>query len=512
MNVLSAVACFYACFFCVLSSFGGHAAPTTINFNFAGMIPSPSCGPGPSCPEPDPLSAFAQSLSPQARVLFPPSQVYQQILSQFETTALHGREFPALIVRAAEEEDVVKAVNFARENGLTFAVKGGAHGYEGIAVPPFGLLLDLSLMKHIEFDSSTNHLRFQAGIICGDLDAFTETYNRAAVCGNCYTVGSGFLAHGGYGALSRRHGLAIDNIVSIDLVTYEGAVVTASDTENQDLFWAVRGALPNFGVAVSFVVRTHDVSTFYGGAAAFLGDSFTQVAQWVRDRQGDLDFHTRLTVVHAPVPGGRLVSAEVALWGEDRTEQEKADFFASFLSIPGLLSHNVGNATYFDNQAANAPLIDAALPLHTGFPIAGSNELGTDEFFETFYEHFLNIPNSLVPSAVNLWGGAIADVPRNATAFWGRGMVWDWFMTAMYVDPVTDVAALKSITDAAAAALHAVEGATADVYTNWLSKAEEGVAERVYGENLQRLRELKREWDPNNFFSHNFNVLPMESW
>ncbi|KAL6063043.1 6-hydroxy-D-nicotine oxidase [Balamuthia mandrillaris] len=488
----------------VVLAFALAVGGTEINFNFAGLIPAQECPPAEPC-ETNPLVEFTESLSAGAKVHTPPTPTFQQILSSYFTSALDGSSFPALIVQPAEVSDVVKAVNFARERGLNFGVKSGGHGHNGMGIPPFGLLLDLSLMRAVEVDEEENTIRFQGGAICGDLDAATQPYNRAAVCGNCYSIGAGFIAHGGYGALSRLHGLAIDNLVSVDLVTAAGQVVTASESENEDLFWAVRGALPNFGVAVSFVVRTHDVSTYYGGVARFGISSAMPIVEWLTSQSNNPNLHARVSAT----PPAQTFAMEVALWG-DGTVEEKAAFFTPLLEIEGLLSSTVGTPTYFQQQLASKPNLDAAPRRQKGFTIAGNNQRDSAEFYSTYIEHYLTIPFSTGASAMNFWGGAIAEVPRNATAFWGRGLEVDWFMTALFVNPVTDVATLKAGLGEAAAALSNVEGALPDVNGNWLSTTQEGIVERMYGDNLERLRELKAVWDPNNFFKANYNILPAE--
>jgi FAD/FMN-containing dehydrogenase len=235
---------------------------------------------------------------------------------------------------------------------------------------------------------------YQAGAHCGDLDAATQSQNRAVVCGSCYSLGAGFLSHGGFGALSRLHGLAIDSLISVDLVTADGTLVTANATSNSDLFWAVRGALPNFGVAVAFTVQTFDVSTYYGGVVRFLASSLPQVGEWVRNHADDPNLHARTILgFSAPVAGGRLLTLEIAVWG-DRSREEKAEYLSGLLGLPGFLSSVLGTRTYFDQQISTKPTIDATRPGMKGFSRAGSNELGSDEFFTTYYQQFLTISSS----------------------------------------------------------------------------------------------------------------------
>jgi hypothetical protein len=232
-------------------------------------------------------------------------------------------------------------------------------------------------------------VRFGAGAVCGDIDSATRSQNRAVVCGSCYSTGAGFFGHGGFGALSRLHGLAIDTIVSVDLVTANGQMVTASATQNTELFWGIRGALPNFGVAVSFVLRSFDVSTYYGGIARFQGASFPAVAAWLRGRAANPNIHARL-LLGINAAGNRILTIEVALWGSDLTNSEKATYLSSLLGVAGLIDSNLGVRTYFDQQISTKATIDNTRPGAKGFARAGSNEQGTDEFFNAYYQMYLS--------------------------------------------------------------------------------------------------------------------------
>jgi hypothetical protein len=195
----------------------------------------------------------------------------------------------------------------------------------------------------------------------------------------------------------------------VDLVTADGRLVTASATSNPDLFWAVRGALPNFGVAVSFTVRTFDVSTYYGGVVRFLASSLPQVGEWVRNHSDEPNLHARTILgFSSAVAGGRLLTLEIALWG-DRTREEKAEYLSGLLALPGFVSSVLGTRTYFDQQISTKPTIDATRPGMKGFSRAGSNELGSDEFFNTFYQQFLTIPSSAYSS------GACRTSPNTVT-------------------------------------------------------------------------------------------------
>ena len=167
---------------------------------------------------------------------------------------------PALIVQPTGAADVVDAVNFAREHDLLLSIKGGAHNVAGNAVNDGGLVIDLSRMRGIRVDPSQKTVRAEGGVTWGDLDRETQLFGLAVPGGVVSTTGiAGLTLHGGAGHLRRKHGLSIDNLLSVDIVTADGELRYASADENDDLFWAVRGAGSNFGVVTSFEFQGHDV-------------------------------------------------------------------------------------------------------------------------------------------------------------------------------------------------------------------------------------------------------------
>src|SRR5436190_8581540 len=177
---------------------------------------------------------------------------------------------PALIVQCSGAADVVDSVNFARDHGLLLSVKGGGHNVAGNAVNDGGLVIDLSRMRGVHVDPSTRRVRAQGGATWGDTDRETQLFGLAVPGGVVSTTGiAGLTLHGGMGHLRRKHGLSIDNLLSVDIVTADGELRRASATENEDLFWAVRGAGSNFGVVTSFEFQAHPVGPMVMVGAVF---------------------------------------------------------------------------------------------------------------------------------------------------------------------------------------------------------------------------------------------------
>ena len=177
---------------------------------------------------------------------------------------------PALIVQCTGAADVVDAVNFAREQNLILSIKAGGHNVAGNAVNDGGLVIDLSQMRGVRVDASTKTVRAEGGATWGEIDRETQLFGLAVPGGVVSTTGiAGLTLHGGVGHLRRKHGLSIDNLISVDIVTADGQLRTASATENEDLFWAVRGAGSNFGVVTSFEFRAHPVGPMVMVGAVF---------------------------------------------------------------------------------------------------------------------------------------------------------------------------------------------------------------------------------------------------
>ncbi len=191
---------------------------------------------------------------------------------------------PRLIVRCADVADIIAAVNFARDNNLLLAVRGGGHNAAGLGVCDGGLVVDLSRMKGIHVAPTARTVRAESGCTWGDVDHATHAFGLAVPSGVVSTTGVGGLTlGGGLGHLTRRYGLTIDNLLAADMVLADGRFVTVSAQENADLFWAIRGGGGNFGVVTSFLFKTHPVHTNYAGPMLWELKQATEVMQWYRE-------------------------------------------------------------------------------------------------------------------------------------------------------------------------------------------------------------------------------------
>src|SRR5215210_3346836 len=214
---------------------------------------------------------------------------------------------PALIARCADVADVIVSVNFARENGLLLAVRGGGHNGAGLGICDEGLVIDLSQMKGVRVDPEKRTARVGGGCVWGEVDHATHAFGLATPSGIVSTTGVGGLTlGGGLGHLTRKCGLTIDNLLEVDVVLADGSFVTASADKYEDLFWAVRGGGGNFGVVTSFVFRLHPISTIIGGPTLWPLEQAPEVMRWYRDFIGNAPEDLNGFFAFLTVPPARL--------------------------------------------------------------------------------------------------------------------------------------------------------------------------------------------------------------
>ena len=419
---------------------------------------------------------------------------------------------PAAIVRAQGAVDVVAAVDHARETGTELAVRGGGHSSPGFSASEGGIVLDLSRMKGIWVDPAARVARAQAGALWGDLDRETQAYGLAVPGGQISHTGiAGLTLGGGIGWLSRKHGLTIDNLLSVDLVTADGRLVTASDSEHPDLFWGVRGGSGNFGVVVSFEYRLHPVGPLVlGGPLVYRLEDAAAVIRNARDvlatALDDVSVWLVITHVppHPPFPAER--------WGEPALVV--APFSADLERGPALLEP----LTRFGQPLASlhGPLPYTALQAALDDVDPHGNrywERGdylaalTDEAIEALVEGGRSMTSPLDEILFFPLGGAIARVPDEATAFGDRTAPWAVWVVGQWTDPAEDDVH-RDWTRAASASL--APWTTGGVYVNAIGEPEAARSVAAYGgaAKLERLRALKREWDPGNLFRLNHNIAP----
>ena len=420
---------------------------------------------------------------------------------------------PALIARCSGVADVVDAVNFARVQGLLLSVRGGAHNVAGNAVNDDGLVIDLSAMRAIYVDPAARTVRAQGGATWGDVDRETQLHGLATTGGVVSTTGVGGLTLlGGVGHLNRKHGLSIDNLLSVEIVTADGQVRHASETENADLFWAIRGAGPNFGVVTSFEFRLYPIGPVVALCAPFyaLEDAPAVLRAW------------REFMNTAP--------DEISSWAIFWSIPAEEHFPPELHNRPVVILANVFAGSVDEGLAATQPLRELATPLIdlTGpmpytilqqsfdpfFPVGQLyywksmylDEL-SDEAIDILAARAAARPSNLSDLFVLRLGGAVSRIGETDTAFGRRDAPYLVSAESTWTDQGDNERQIAWARETLAALQAYSHGG---LYLNFAGFGEEKEAllRSAYGPNYDRLAALKRQYDPNNLFRMNLNIKP----
>jgi FAD/FMN-containing dehydrogenase len=420
---------------------------------------------------------------------------------------------PAAIARVQGAVDVVAVVDFARETRAELAVRGGGHSSAGYSTLDDGIVLDLSRMRGVRVDPQRKVAFAQAGALWGDVDRETQAYGLAVPGGQISHTGiAGLTLGGGIGWLSRRHGLTIDNLVSVDLVTADGRLVTASADEHPDLFWALRGGSGNFGVVVSFEYRLHDLGPLVlGGPLLYTLDDAAAVLRNAREFFADAPDEVSLWLVLTHVPPAPPFPEE--RWGTPVlavvpfcTDLERGPALLEPLTSFGSPIANLhGPIPYAALQSA----LDDVDPHGHRYWERGDYLAGlSDGLIDALVAGGRATSSPLTEVLLFPMGGAIARVPADATAFGDRSAPWAVWIASQWTDPAEDEAH-RDWTRAFAATLE--PWTTGAVYVNAIGgDVTEARKVAAFGgrEKLERLREVKRRWDPDNLFHRNHNIAP----
>ncbi|HET8750906.1 MAG TPA: FAD-binding oxidoreductase [Gaiellaceae bacterium] len=420
---------------------------------------------------------------------------------------------PALIVQCSGAADVVDAVNFAREQGLTLSIKAGGHNVAGNAVNDGGIVIDLSQMRGVTVDPAALTVRVQGGATWGDCDRETQLFGLAVPGGVVSTTGvAGLTLHGGVGHLRRKHGLSIDSLLSVDIVTADGQFRRASATENEDLFWAVRGAGSNFGVVTSFEFQAHPV-----GPMVFVGAIFYPIEDAPRILPAWRDF-----MAAAPEELSSLaICWSIPPFPPFPPELHGTPIVAVAAAYCGPVDE--GERIVQPLRELGQPVVDASGPwpwlgLQSGFDaIFGKGELrywksrALAELSEEAIGEILDFagrrPSPLTDIVIWHHGGAMSRLAETETAYGGRDAQFLVTAEANWTDPAQNDDAIAW----ARAVWDAMERfSTGGVYLNFpgFGEEKEALARAGYGVNYERLAALKAKYDPANLFRMNINIAP----
>ncbi|MFC4543090.1 FAD-binding oxidoreductase [Halosolutus amylolyticus] len=415
---------------------------------------------------------------------------------------------PGLIARCTDVADVIEAVTAAREHDLEIAIRSGGHNGPGLALVDDGLVVDLSEMTGIQVDPDAQTVRVEAGCTWGDVDHATHAFGLATVSGVVSTTGVGGLTlGGGHGYLSRKYGLTIDNLLSADVVLADGRLVHASEDENPDLFWALRGGGGNFGVVTSFEFQLHPVETVVAGPLFWPIEDLEETMRWYREWLPEAPEDTYAAYVVAEVPGdpfpeeihGEKVCGLV--WCHLGTEAESEAAIQSARDVADPLFEHVESMPYPTLQG----LFDDLYP-------PGDQWYWKGDFFEDLsdeaiaeHERFAEVPTP--QSGMHLYpiDGAVHDVDANETAWSYRDVTWSMVIFGVDRDPdKRDLLTEWTREYWEAVHPHSVGAA----YVNFMMEEGDDRIRATYGDNYDRLREVKARYDPHNVFHVNQNVEP----
>ncbi len=421
---------------------------------------------------------------------------------------------PALIARCLGAADVIAAVGYARDNGLPLAVRGGGHSCRGHGTCDDGVVIDLSPMKGIRVDPAARTARAEAGATWGDFDRETQAFGLAVTGGRFSSTGiAGLTLGSGSGWLERKCGLTADNLISADVVTADGRLITASETENADLFWGLRGGSGNFGVVTSFEYRLHEIGPIiYGGLLMSLPDRAAPLLRQFRETMADAPDDLGAALAFLSVPPEPFIPAEmhfapavgmVICWTGDLAEGERV--IAPLREAAQPVMDMVQPMPY----AALQSMLDAGGPHGTRAYMKAEflDEL-SDEAIEKLIRHGMNRAGPMVQLLLEPLGGAIARVGEDDTALGRRDVPWCYHALSMWMDP-DPAAADAHVAWARALADDIAPHTTTGVYLNYTSDEGEERVRASYGaERYARLEALKDEYDPANLFRLNQNIMP----
>ncbi len=412
---------------------------------------------------------------------------------------------PAIIARCAGTADVIACVRFAREHDLLLSVRGGGHSVAGKSVCEDGLMIDLSAMKGIRVDPGRRTVRAQAGLTLGEFDRETQAFGLATTLGTVSKTGiSGLTLGAGWGHLHAKYGLALDNLISLDVVTADGRLLTTTASENQDLFWGLRGSGGNLGIVTSLQYRLHPVGPVLGGAVCHPTNKAKELLHFFRDWADQIPDELAIQCASLSLPGAGRVFAIAACYHGDLSQGEKvlqplrsfgkpvADLFApiSYVQMQSLFDpfFPPGRLTYVKSNFVHS-LSDEAIAT-----------------FATFVGQSPS-PHSFAP-ALEHWHGAATRVGVADTAFPHRKHAFNFMVWSNWELPSESAENIQWTRNCWTAMKPFL---ISSAYGNYVSDEGEAIAREAYGPNYDRLVTLKNKYDPSNLFRMNHNIKPRQA-
>jgi FAD/FMN-containing dehydrogenase len=454
----------------------------------------------------DLVTEFRKSL--RGSLLEPHDQGYEDARKVYNGMI---NKHPGMIAQCSDVADVMRSVNFARENHMPLSVRGGGHSGAGLGVGDDCLVVDLSRIKYTRVDPVARTVVAGGGCTLGDIDHATHVFGLATPLGINGTTGIGGLATGGgLGHLTRKYGLIIDNLLSVDMVLADGTFVKANEEQNQDLFWAVRGGGGNFGIVTAFTFKLHPVSTIYAGPMLYEMNETEAVLKWYRKfileaPESINGFFAFLEVPDDPMFPEHLRQKKMCgiVWACTEPPEKAEELFKPIrafrkpaLDFVGPLPHPVLQSMFdafyppglqmFWRSHYIKEIPDEAIKIHIRFGEA--------------------LPTSLSTMHLYPVNGAVSRVGRKETPWNSRDVTWSMVIVGVDPDPANN----QKITDWAKQYWEAIHPYSAGgAYINFMMEEGDERVRATYGENYERLKEIKKKYDPDNLFRINQNIKPL---
>ena len=421
------------------------------------------------------------------------------------------RRRPAAVVRAGSRKDVARTVNLARDHEVQLSVRGGGHNIAGLSLSDGGLTLDMSLLRAVEVDRDARLVRVGPGCALGDVDRATQEHGLATTLGFVSATGvAGLTLGGGFGYLTRRFGWTVDDLEEVEIVTADGSVRRASRSENEDLFWALRGGGGNFGVVTEFTFRLHEVGPqVTGGLMAWTSDRAVEVLQTFRSMTDSAPRELTLVAVRRNAPPAPWVPAEfhgtpiviVVVCHSGAPEQAETD-----LAPLHALGDPIANLVAVKDYTVHQTLLDAAMPKGNHYYWKSEFVPGlSDELLETYHAQFADMKAPANQVTLFHVAGALSEHPEDDGAVGNRDAAFACVAQAMWTPDSPAADSNKEWVRNAWTALKRFS--TGGNYVNFQTEDEpEDRTAESYRGNLDRLREIKARYDPSNLFRVNRNI------
>ena len=415
---------------------------------------------------------------------------------------------PGMIVKCVDVADVIASVNFGRENELLIAVRGGGHNGGGLGLCDDGMVIDLSGIKFVNVDTSNNTVRVGGGNIWGEVDHATHAFGLAIPSGMISTTGVGGLTlGGGVGYLSRKYGLTIDNLLEADMVLADGSFVTVNSKQHPDLFWAIRGGGGNFGIVTTFKFQAHPLKTVIGGPTLWPIEQTEEIMAWydefIHKAPEDLNGFIATMVIPGPPFPDHLHKKQFCgiVWCYTGDADKFEEIFKPVLAKEPLFQH-VGEMPYPSIQT----MFDGLLPtgLQWYWRADFFNKLGP-EVRACHLKYGSEIPTPLSQMHLYPISGAATRVGASDTAWAYRDAKYAGVIVAVDPDPKNAGKMTKWCKDYHNA-LHPYSSGGA--YSNFLMDEGKERIKASYKHNYERLARIKKQYEPNNLFRVNQNILP----